>query len=231
MPLVGERAQSLINKQGVDRSDIVFALFGNRLGSPTSEAVSGTAEEIDLAVAGGKPVHVYFSNAPIPNDADLEQVQALREFKSELENRGLLGEYTSETELSHEVWKAIEHDIVTLDLAEPSLPSRKTEVNFLVQPKSEKEQTSLDSRGKVKYRTRSWLEVTNRGDVDAEQVSFQAVPENSGFFLSAPEEPITVHAGQMRKLVTAKTLAGPDRPRLRITWVESGEQKQKEFHI
>jgi hypothetical protein len=82
VPMVGGRAQALINTQGVDRSDIVFALFGSRLGSPTSEAVSGTAEEIERAVSLGKPVHVYFSNAPLPSDVDVEQLSSLRKFKS-----------------------------------------------------------------------------------------------------------------------------------------------------
>ncbi|MDK8236494.1 DUF4062 domain-containing protein, partial [Lactobacillus jensenii] len=49
VPQLGGHPQSFINMQGVEGSDIVIALFGGRLGSPTPEAVSGTVEEIERA--------------------------------------------------------------------------------------------------------------------------------------------------------------------------------------
>jgi hypothetical protein len=61
VPLLGGHPQRLINAQGVDDSDILFALFalfGSRLGSPTPDAVSGTVEEIERAVEQGKPIHL-----------------------------------------------------------------------------------------------------------------------------------------------------------------------------
>ncbi|NKW46029.1 hypothetical protein GS979_06305 [Rhodococcus hoagii] len=73
VPSLGGRAQSVINSQAVDRSDIVVAFFDSRLGTSTGVDVSGTAEEIRRAHKLGKPVHVYFSNEPIPRDADLDQ--------------------------------------------------------------------------------------------------------------------------------------------------------------
>lgn len=114
VPMLGAHPQKLINAQGVDDSDIVFALFGGRLGSPTPDAVSGTAEEIDRALKAGKPVHLYFSTAPLPHDIDTAQLEALRAFKTDMYNRGLLGEFSTPDQLNHEVWKAIEHDIATL---------------------------------------------------------------------------------------------------------------------
>lgn len=53
---------------GIDDADVVFALFDSRLGTPTPDAISGTAEKINRAVELGKPVHVYFSTAPLPRD-------------------------------------------------------------------------------------------------------------------------------------------------------------------
>ena len=81
VPVLGDHPQSLINSQGVDESDIVFALFGSRLGSPTPDAVSGTVEEVERAVESGKPVHLYFSTAALPNDVDTRQLDGLREFE------------------------------------------------------------------------------------------------------------------------------------------------------
>lgn len=136
VPITGDRAQSLINSQGVDRSDIVFALFGSRLGSPTSEAVSGTAEEIERAVGIGKPVHVYFSDAPLPRDVDVEQLTALRQFKKAMQEKSLLGQFSSPSELHHEVWKAIEHDLVVLNLSDP-------DKNRLKEPTADQTQKDL----------------------------------------------------------------------------------------
>src|SRR5699024_9231282 len=107
VPLLGSHPQSLINSQGVDDSDIVFAIFGSRLGSPTPDAVSGTVEEIERANDQGKPVHVYFSDGPLPNDVDTEQLKGLREFKKQLQARGLLGTFSNVSQLTHEVWRAI----------------------------------------------------------------------------------------------------------------------------
>jgi hypothetical protein len=64
---VGNRPQAIINAQAVDRADIVVAFFDSRLGTSTGVDVSGTAEEINRAVDMGKPVHVYFSDEPLPS--------------------------------------------------------------------------------------------------------------------------------------------------------------------
>jgi hypothetical protein len=77
VPRLGGSGQGVINQQMVDDADIVLAVFDARLGQATPAAVSGTAEEIQRAHEAGVPVHVWFSDEPIPRDADLEQVRAL----------------------------------------------------------------------------------------------------------------------------------------------------------
>ena len=37
MPEAGEYPQSIINKQILDKSDAIIAIFGNRIGSPTQK--------------------------------------------------------------------------------------------------------------------------------------------------------------------------------------------------
>ena len=85
VPETGAHPQSLINAQGVAQSDIVIALFGSKLGTPTPAHVSGTVEEITEAEGKGVPVHIYFSTAPLPHDVDTEQLEGLRTFKRELQ--------------------------------------------------------------------------------------------------------------------------------------------------
>lgn len=182
VPVLGDHPQSLINAQGVDESDVVFALFGSRLGSPTPDAVSGTVAEIERAIEQGKPVHLYFSTAPLPNDVDMAQLEGLRAFKTEISQRGLLGEFSNVSQLEHEVWKAIEFDIANLSLGVPILRSAVSEVRFSVQPQQEREIRDYDKNGKPRYSTRHWIEITNTGDQDAEEVLFEPVGEHQHAF-------------------------------------------------
>lgn len=111
VPVLGAHPQTLINAQGIDSSDIVFGIFGSRLGSPTPDAVSGTVDEIQRSVELKKAVHLYFSRARLPNDVDPAQIAGLRDFKQRAESMGLLGEFTDVSELANMVWRAIELDV------------------------------------------------------------------------------------------------------------------------
>lgn len=89
VPVLGATAQGVINRQAVDQSDIVIALFDSRLGQATDDAVSGTAEEIGRAHNAGRQVHVYFSNEPVDRaSVDPDQLKRLQEFRSGLEKSG-----------------------------------------------------------------------------------------------------------------------------------------------
>lgn len=231
VPVLGGHPQSLINSQGVDDSDIVFALFGSRLGSPTPDAVSGTVEEIERAVSSGKPVHLYFSTASLPNDVDTRQLGGLREFRKEISQRGLLGEFATTAQLGHEVWKAIEFDIAQLDLGVPLLSPVKRGVRFAVQPQQEREIRSYDSKGKPRYSNRHWIEITNSGDDDAGDVVFESVGENSSMLLVSDSTPTVIHAGQTRRLNVMHHMGGGGPDIIRIRWSENGEIQERDFHV
>jgi hypothetical protein len=115
-------AQSVINSQLVDSSDIVIGLFYHRLGSPTLRAASGTAEEITRSVAAGKLVHLYFAEKKLPNDVDVDQLSALRMFRREMQQSGLIGSFKSETQLRHEVLRVLEYDVMQLGGGQGSSP-------------------------------------------------------------------------------------------------------------
>lgn len=106
VPILGGRPQELINKQIVIGSDILIAIFGMRLGSPTGEAKSGTVEEIQTFIQMGKPVMVYFSNKPVPPDEykkNAQQFEELCTFKDECMKNGLIEHYTSIDDLRHKI--------------------------------------------------------------------------------------------------------------------------------
>lgn len=115
--------QAVINKQLVADADIVIGVFDSRLGHPTADAVSGTAEEIHCAIDAGKHVHIWFSNEPVDRKAaeDLEQLAALQKFRAELQTKGLLAEYDNLNDLAAQVWRAIEDDVIQMGLGSPTV--------------------------------------------------------------------------------------------------------------
>jgi len=94
LPEMGAPPQTIINRQLVDECDFGIAVFWARLGSPTKDHPSGSAEEIERLIARGANVMVYFSSAAIPQDLlrddQFNRLQALRKSYQE---RGLYVTY------------------------------------------------------------------------------------------------------------------------------------------
>src|SRR6202165_2382810 len=84
-PDAQETGQGAINKQLIDSTDILVAIFWSRIGTPTASAESGTVEEIQRAIAAGKKGMVYFSDLrPLRVGASIEQVKRLSAFRNQL---------------------------------------------------------------------------------------------------------------------------------------------------
>ena len=64
-PLMGRPPQAIINERVLESCDLLIGIFWTRIGTPTTEAVSGTAEEIERHVNAGKPAMIYFSSRPV----------------------------------------------------------------------------------------------------------------------------------------------------------------------
>ncbi|SMC62715.1 hypothetical protein SAMN06296429_106118 [Janibacter indicus] len=225
VPRLGGDAQEIINHQLVDDADIVIALFGSRLGRETSRALSGTAEEMNRAHAAGKPVHPFFSDEPLPRDVDVDELKRLRDFQEEL--AGLYSTFANTGELRSKVWQAIEHDIAQLQHSVDAPPGTNNGVDFLVQPASER-LPKTDSRGRLKYETKRWVDLTNRGDVDAEDVVVEAAPDTS-FWLHW-SGPTTIQHGQTRKVPVTYS-AATSRAAIVVSWTEAGEERSRQFDI
>lgn len=112
VPEMGDRQQGIINRQLVDVADMLIALFWTRLGTPTSEAESGTAEEIERFLEAGKPVLLYFSAEPVlPDSVDPEQHRRLVEFRKSMEARGLIDRFSTTDELRRKATAAVTRTI------------------------------------------------------------------------------------------------------------------------
>lgn len=232
VPLLGQPAQSIINAQGLDQADVVFVLFGTKLGTKTATAVSGTVEELVRASEQGKPVHVYFSQEAVdPNAIDPMALAALREYKHSLE--GLYSEFSNVSDLTVQVWRAIEHDMGQLQLGVTQAVAAPTEaagVAWSVDHESERELKGYSNRGKPQYTTRHQIVVTNRGPKTALAVTFQPVPEDSRMHLATLANPSDIYPGQSKRLNAIFTMGGSE-PKLKITWTEDGEERSEEFFV
>jgi hypothetical protein len=114
-PELGDRPQGVINRQLIERCDLLVGTFWTRLGTHTGVAESGTAEEIEEIRSAGKPVLLYFSSAPVvPDSLDPVQYQALVEYRDRLSKEGLLWFYESLADFRQQLHRHLTATMVEL---------------------------------------------------------------------------------------------------------------------
>jgi hypothetical protein len=122
-PVLGDRPQAIINKQMVDDSDIIVAIFWSRFGTPTGTLGSGTEEEIRRGIRLARKVLVYFSDLePIPADAEQSQLDLLWKFRRELQSKGLCWTFSSRQQFQKEFTRHLSR--VIHDLTPQKTPSQ-----------------------------------------------------------------------------------------------------------
>jgi len=106
IPDLIDRGQAVINRQIVDNCDFLIGIFCTRLGTPTSEELSGTVEEINRARSQGKRCIVYFASDKRvkPTSFDEEQYAQLQQYKQELQKTGLTSAYDSTESFKQQVY-------------------------------------------------------------------------------------------------------------------------------
>ena len=93
-PEMGNHTQKIINEQLLKECDLLIGLFWTRLGTPTEDYPSGSAEEISRHSDAKKPVMLYFSNRPVdPAQIDSEQYEKLKQFKENCRKQSLYREW------------------------------------------------------------------------------------------------------------------------------------------
>ena len=94
-PQSGNKPQNILNEQFVNDCDAAVAIFWTRFGTPTDEFKSGSEEEIEIMMAAGKQVFLYFCEKPInPEEID-EQYQLVKEFRGKYADKGVYWTYNS----------------------------------------------------------------------------------------------------------------------------------------
>jgi nucleoside 2-deoxyribosyltransferase len=114
MPEAGDYPQSIINKQILDKSDAIVAIFGNKVGSPTNNYDSGTIEEIEKMIEKGKQVFIYFSDKPVrKSEIDMKSERKIQNFKKKYQDRGIYAIYNSDEEFNNIVSKHLTRYLTT----------------------------------------------------------------------------------------------------------------------
>ncbi|MHB8395568.1 MAG: hypothetical protein ACYDC5_13990 [Candidatus Dormibacteria bacterium] len=109
-PEAGDRPQKILNRQLADDSDILIAIFWTRLGTPTQDASSGTAEEVAAFQKAGKPVLLYFLKTPVVlSSVDHKQVRALEVYRRRMSQQSYYFEVDSPDELKSMVRDHLSH--------------------------------------------------------------------------------------------------------------------------
>ncbi len=159
-PEMGESPQKIINKQILDKCDLLVGVFWTRIGTATGEYDSGTVEEIEEHIKSGKPTMLYFSNQPAHLDSvDTEQINKLKEFKKSCHDRGLFETYDSYSDFREKFYRQLQHQIyeneyfrvtegeledsLILDSSTYMIPSLSNEARVLLK------ESSLDSQGSI----------------------------------------------------------------------------------
>lgn len=228
--LTGEDGQSVINRQLVDEADVVIGIFHSKLGHETPRYASGTAEELHEATETGKRVHVYFSSMPIDRQhVNPEALATLASFKQEIEKLGLFGSFDTPGSLKDQVRRAIEADIVALDLVSPGvgreLARRSASLRAIYQSSREP-----DDKGRMQTK-RQRITITNTGETDASEITFRLEPAGHEGGLEAPHlfdepPPFTLVANGGEASFPVITHSGTSNTAtISFSWTEDGEPK------
>jgi len=111
-PEMGEKPQEIINRQVLDRCDLLVGIFWTRIGTTTGKYDSGTVEEIERHISDDKPAMLYFSNNPAhPDIIDTEQLTKLKEFKESLQSRGLYEVYDNLADFKDKFFRHLQHKL------------------------------------------------------------------------------------------------------------------------
>ena len=127
-PLMGNRAQGIVNEQLVKSCDMVIGVFWTRLGTATGVSESGTAEEIEWFIDNGKPAMIYFSSRKVDlSKLDIEQYKALKDFQGKMRKIGLIGSYDSLTDFREQLLRQLSVNVQLLISGASFNPKKKEE--------------------------------------------------------------------------------------------------------
>ena len=161
-PEMGARPQEILNRQMLDRCDLLVGIFGTRIGTDTGKYPSGSVEEIENHINSGKPAMVYFSNQlGDSSNFETEQYTELMKWQKYYKSRGLCENYDSDADFKekfsrqlqikvneHEIFQFRDEEIssgLEMKESESNIPQLSDEAKVLLKAASQ------DSYGYIVY--------------------------------------------------------------------------------
>ena len=93
-PGVGKHPQKMLDKQLVEKSDMLVCIFGSKIGTATDTSDSGSIEEIEEHIKAGKQVMIFFKKSSEDiYSIDKEQLDKLKQFREEYKDKALWVDY------------------------------------------------------------------------------------------------------------------------------------------
>jgi hypothetical protein len=235
VPEMGGRPQALLNRQLVEKCDVLVGAFWTRLGTPTGEEPSGTVEEIRRFLKDGKPVLLYFSDQPAaPSTVDTAQMDALRNFQEECRREGVVFTYNTLDALERLAGKHLNRlvrDRFGVPVPDQARPGAGAQV---VADVERERRPKTDSRGRLTESTHYFLVLENRGVANAHDVEYRFLPEDVEGFVPG-RDPRVIQSGPINHLLAGRKVRFPMavamqmRPQLdlEISWREDGNDQRK----
>lgn len=126
-PSLAMDAQSWINEKALNRSDILIGLFKHRVGTDLENGRTGTLEEIENFISQNKHCMIYFSSELVAQDADFEQLEKLKKFKTYIQQIGLYKEVNNPQQFGDELYIDLERltSDLNLDIIEKIVKTKK----------------------------------------------------------------------------------------------------------
>jgi len=232
----GERPQAILNDQIVEEADLAVALFEDRLGTPTGQAESGTAEEIKVLVEAGKSVAVLVNSAPRPplSGAALDERQRLISYLGELRRSALVLDYGNDGALIGHINNFLSRATAQFQQSVESSKNVRPELpdpSEGVWPRAEvRESVKTDSRGRVNTQRRWSLVLHNTSRWPARDVDFEFVdlPEDALFRAHHEEGSLgTIPPGQEARFPLLLAMGSPDAVDCIVSWTDATGNARK----
>lgn len=236
----GIRPQESLNKQLVEEADLAFAMFADRLGTPTGEADSGTVEEMEVMREAGKHVSMVRSTAPraVSGQKATEEKLRLETYLDEVKDgRGLVYEYDTREDLASQVEHVLssQAELLVRAAGETASGAPGDAANRGVWPRVEvTERAETDSKGRMKTRRNRYLVLQNRTSGVAKHVRFryedaEGNPEDSFDLRGDDHEPIPLMAPDAEhRFPIAVAMGTAQQAMCVVTWEDDeGEQETR----
>jgi hypothetical protein len=150
----GAHPQDLINGQLLERCDLLLAILWSKIGTPTLKDASGTIQEIRefAELKGHDKVLLFFCNRNFPYSTETSQIDAVKQFKNSVKDKGLYREFESVPDFARAFRQQLDitmNGLIPSEEGQQDLAAETKEVTLSPEACTLLIAASLESRGTI----------------------------------------------------------------------------------